>query len=86
MYIYSVKIKAQSWGNSLGIRIPAPVAREANILPGSSIELKFDRGNIVLTPVRDVPTYALADLVSKITPNNVPTTDIWGKPVGKEVW
>ena len=81
-----MKITAQLWGNSLGVRIPAPVARDTNLTHGSAVDLQVEAGRIVLTPMRSVKRFGLRSLLAKITPSNLPTGDIWGAPVGKEVW
>ena len=81
-----MKVTAQLWGNSLGIRIPAPVAREIRLSHGSEIDLQLEKGRIVLTPVRKRSHHDLKALLSKITPENLPNVEDWGAPVGKEVW
>ena len=84
--MHLMKVTAQLWGNSLGIRIPAPVAREINLSHGSEIDLQIEKGRIVLTPVRKRSHPDLKALLSKITTGNIPEGDVWGLPVGKEVW
>ena len=81
-----MKITAQLWGNSLGVRIPAPVARDANLAHGSEVDLQVEAGRIVLTPMRRVKRFGLKSLLVKITPANIPAGDIWGAPAGREVW
>ena len=81
-----VKVTTQLWGNSLGLRIPAPVAREANLSHGSEVDLQLENGRIVITPVHKPRRYRLKPLLSQITPGNTPDADIWGAPTGREVW
>jgi antitoxin MazE len=81
-----MKITAQFWGNSLGVRIPAPVARDMNLTNGAEVDLQIESGRIVLTPVRRARRYTLKTLLPKITAANSPAGDIWGAPVGREVW
>lgn len=81
-----MKITAQLWGNSLGFRIPALVARDTNLAHGSEVDLQVEAGRIVLTPVRRTKRFELKKLLSKVTAANTPSGDIWGAPVGKEVW
>ena len=81
-----MKITAQLWGNSLGVRIPAPVARDTNLAHGSEVDLQVEAGRIVLTPMRRAKRFKLKSLVARITATNIPAGDIWGAPVGKEVW
>jgi antitoxin MazE len=81
-----MKITAQLWGNSLGVRIPAPAARDVNIAHGSPMDLQVEAGRIVLTPLRQKKRFDLKSLLAKVTPENMPAADLWGAPVGKEVW
>jgi antitoxin MazE len=82
----AMKVTAQLWGNSLGVRIPAPIARDIEIAPGSEIDLQVEAGRIVLTPTRRRRRYKLNSLVVKIAAANLPSGDTWGAPAGKEVW
>ena len=73
----------QKWGNSLGVRIPKQVARQAKLRAGTEVDISLDGTRIVLEPVT-VPS--LKDLLSKIEPDDQPELVDWGKPVGKEIW
>jgi len=81
-----MKLKAQSWGNSLGVRIPAPVARETLLDDGSEVDLQVKNGCIILTPVKRILRFNLKKLTDKISAKNLPVTDVWGAPAGREVW
>jgi len=83
-----MKIKAQSWGNSLGVRIPAPVAREMLLSDGSEIDMHLEDGSIVLTAVAKRPRFDLKKLTDKISAKNLPDADadVWGAPAGREIW
>jgi len=71
------------WGNSLAVRIPKPVAKEANLRNGDTIEIEVDaEGSLQLSRVGKVPT--LAQLVSQITPENRFPELSAGPEVGKE--
>jgi len=73
------------WGNSLAVRIPKPLAKQARLNEGDRLALVLDRdGSIVLRSARR--KYSLAGLVSRInTRNRHPATE-WGRPQGKESW
>jgi len=81
-----MKITAQLWGNSLGFRVPAPVARETKLSHGSELDLQLESGRIVLTPLRQTKRYNLKKLLAKVTQANTPGAEIWGAPAGKEIW
>lgn len=71
------------WGNSLAVRIPLAIAKQASLAEGDSVNLALDReGGIVLRPVRR--RYELSSLVAQITPRNRHGETDWGRPEGKE--
>ena len=73
------------WGNSLAVRIPLAIAKQAGLDEGDSVTLALDRkGGVVLRPVRR--KYALSELVARITPKNRHRETDWGPPRGKETW
>jgi antitoxin MazE len=72
------------WGNSLGLRLPKSVAREAQLDEGDTVDVSVKNGTIVVRPTR--PTYSLYELVAKITPRNRHGESEWGTPVGHEWW
>ncbi len=73
------------WGNSLAIRIPLAIARQAQLNEGDSVNLTLNReGAIVLRPARR--KYRLTDLVAQITPQNRHRETDWGQVQGKESW
>ena len=57
------------WGNSLAVRVPKPIADQAKLKAGDSVEIDVDTGGAVrLHAVGKIPT--LAQLVAQITPQN----------------
>ncbi len=72
------------WGNSLGLRLPKSVALEARVDEGDRVDVSVKNGAIVIRSSR--PTYALDQLVAKITPRNRHDESHWGRPIGHEVW
>jgi antitoxin MazE len=72
------------WGNSLGLRLPKSVTREAQLDEGDTVDVSVKNGAIVIRPSR--PSYSLAQLVAKITPRNRHGESDWGAPAGGEVW
>ena len=77
--------RISKWGNSLAVRIPLAIARQASLNDGDFVELALDRsGSIVLRPARR--KYELSDLVARITPKNRHRETEWGPPYGKESW
>jgi len=72
------------WGNSLGLRLPKAVAREARIDEGDIVDVSVENGAVVIRASR--PTYSLEQLVAGITARNRHDESDWGTPVGREVW
>jgi len=73
------------WGNSLAVRIPLAIAKQASLAEGDNVMLVLDRdGAIVVRPTRR--KYELSDLVAKITPKNRHRETDWGPPQGGESW
>ena len=73
------------WGNSLAVRIPQAIAKQARLNEGDPVTLALENdGSIVLRSTRK--RYELAELVSKITPENRHGETDWGEPQGEEPW
>jgi len=73
------------WGNSLALRIPLPLAREAGLAEGDEVTIGLTReGHLVLRAVRR--RYTLDELVAGIKPGNRHAETDWGVPQGNEVW
>jgi antitoxin MazE len=72
------------WGNSLALRLPKSVAREARLDEGDTVDVSVDNGAVVIRPSR--PRYSLDELVGRITARNRHREVNWDGPVGEEVW
>jgi antitoxin MazE len=71
------------WGNSLAIRIPLAIAKQASLSEGDCVALALDGdGGIVLRPTRR--RYELSELVARITPRNRRRETNWGEAQGEE--
>ncbi|MCC6362652.1 MAG: AbrB/MazE/SpoVT family DNA-binding domain-containing protein [Bryobacterales bacterium] len=79
------EIQVAKWGNSLAVRLPRMIAKEAGITEGDRMTLSLSSdGSIVMRPARR--KYDLDELVSRITPRNRHSQADWGNPVGQEEW
>lgn len=72
------------WGNSLALRIPNSVAREAAVTEGKPVEISVDDGRIIITPIEREPRFSLDDLVAGITRENRHEEIDTGPAVGNE--
>lgn len=44
-------LSIKHWGNSLGVRLPAAVAREARLDADQQVKITVEEGRVVITPV-----------------------------------
>ena len=49
----STTLNIRHWGNSLGVRLPASIARAAGLSVDQQVEVAVEGDRIVLTPVRN---------------------------------
>jgi len=75
--------RVQKWGNSLALRLPKALADELRLEQGCAVELRGVDGKLVVEPHRP-PQYKLADLLKKISRQNLHAEFKTGRPVGKE--
>lgn len=79
-----MKTKAQKWGNSLAVRVPKGIADELDISTNDPLNITVVDGNMVLTPEHQ-KTYALDDLLKRITKRNLHDEEDFGEPMGREL-
>lgn len=77
--------KIQKWGNSLGLRIPKSLAQDAQVQPGTEVDLSVQEGQLVIRPLKR-SAYKLDDLLIGVRPENLHGEQDTGPAVGKEVW
>ena len=71
------------WGNSLGVRLPAAVAREAQLHDNQTVELKVVPEGVLIRPVQ--PRLALAERLAAYQPMpGEPTEAMAWEPLGRE--
>jgi antitoxin MazE len=79
------KTHLATWGNSIAVRIPKPVADAAKLRPGDVLELAVESpGTVSLRKPNKKP--ALGDLLKCINAENLHTETDWGGPAGNELW
>lgn len=72
------------WGNSLGVRLPAAIAREAGLRDNQSVELLVVAEGVLIRPVQRRLT--LADRLAAYVPmTNEPTEAMAWDAIGAEV-
>lgn len=77
--------RVQKWGNSLALRIPKPLATQANIAEGSLVDVSVSDQTLHITAVAP-KRYTLEALLADVTPENLHGEISTGKAVGREIW
>jgi antitoxin MazE len=81
----AMKATVEKWGDSAAVRIPAAVMEAMHLDLNEVVEVREEKGRIVIEPVRQ-KAYVLDDLLKGITAKNLHEAVDFGIPQGKEVW
>ena len=78
------RLAVRRWGNSLGIRLPAAIAREAQLGENQAVELTVVAEGVLIRPVQR--RLSLAERLAAYEPiAGEPTEAMAWKPIGAEV-
>ena len=61
-----MRVHLAKWGNSVGVRVPAPALADVGMHVGQVLEMRTDGKRLVLEPAAET----LEDLIARITPEN----------------
>jgi antitoxin MazE len=75
----------KQWGNNLGVRLPAAVARAANLHVNQRVRIVVDDGQVVISPVVDAPL-TLAQRLALFDPERHGGEAMVTPMVGAEKW
>jgi antitoxin MazE len=50
-----VVLDIKHWGNNLGVRLPAAIARAAHLRADQRVSIAVEDGRVVVTPMEDAP-------------------------------
>lgn len=78
-------VRVQKWGNSLAVRIPKPLAEDAEVREGTLLNLAVSEGKVVATPVHK-KKYSLKQLLAKVNRKNLHEEIDFCPSVGREIW
>ena len=88
-----MQVQVARWGNSLGLRIPKDIARQAGLREGARVDVEAQGSRIIISPAR--PRYVLADLLKGMTPEGMTPEGMtpeamreafdWGADKGREI-
>lgn len=73
------------WGNNLGVRLPAAVARAAHLHADQRVRVVVEQGRVVITPVEDAPP-TLEQRLARFDPARHGGEAMAGEAVGAERW
>lgn len=80
-----MQISIQKWGNSLALRIPQVLAKEAHLKQGAKAELRLNRGTLTIQPLAQ-KHWTLQTLLAGVNKRNLHGETATGEAVGREVW
>jgi antitoxin MazE len=80
-----MKAMVKKRADSAAVRIPASVMEAMHLDLDEIVEVREEKGRIVIEPVRQ-KTYVLHELLKGINAKNLHEAADFGPPQGKEVW
>ena len=82
-----MKATISKWGNSCGVRIPARVADDLKLAPGSEVEISQEGRSIKIVPVKqsNEPEFSLKELLAGVSEENIHGEIPASGAVGREV-
>jgi len=78
-------VRVQKWGNSLAVRIPKPLAEDAEVKEGTVLNLAVSEGMVVATPVKK-RKWSLKQLLARVNKKNLHAEADFGPSLGREIW
>ena len=75
----------KAWGNNLGVRIPAAVARAAKLHANQRVKVSVEDGRVVITPQTD-PVLSLTERLALYDPLMHGGEVMADAPIGVERW
>lgn len=80
-----MRVTVKKWGNSAAVRLPASVMQATQLELDQVVEVREDRGRIVIERVKP-RRYELSELLKGITKKNQHREIDFGSAVGGEIW
>jgi antitoxin MazE len=77
-----MQVQISKWGNSLGLRVPRSLARQAGIADGGKVNITADGNRLIIESVTHV--VRLEDLLANMTPEKMGAAFDWGGDIGRE--
>lgn len=80
-----VFLDIKQWGNNLGVRLPAAVARAAHLRVDQRVRVSVEDGHIVIHPA-DEASLTLEQRLARYDPDRHGGEVMVSEPVGAERW
>ena len=81
----AAELDIKQWGNNLGVRLPAAVARAAHLRVNQRVRVVVEDGRVVITPIEDVPL-TLEQRLARFDPAKHGGEAMVSEPLGAEKW
>jgi len=75
----------KQWGNNLGVRIPAAVAREAHLKVDQRVRVSVEGRQVIITPVGEMP-HTLKERLARFDPARHGGEAMASERIGAERW
>ena len=75
----------KQWGNNLGVRLPAAVARAAHLRADQRVRVSVEEGQVVIRPIADT-AISLEQRLARFDPARHGGEVMADPPVGAERW
>ena len=75
----------KAWGNNLGVRLPASVAKAAHLKADQRVRITVEDGRVIITPHGD-KALTLADRLALFDPQLHAGEAMAVAPMGREAW
>lgn len=82
--VEAAELDIKQWGNSLGLRLPAAVARAARLALDQRVRVTVDNGRVIIEPLGERPP-TLADRLARFDPAVHGGEVMATAPIGREV-
>jgi antitoxin MazE len=78
-------LDVKRWGNNLGVRLPAAVAKAAHLRVDQRVRVSVERGRVVITPVAG-SGMSLEERLALFDPERHGGEAMSSEPIGAERW
>lgn len=79
--------KIQKWGNSQGLRVSKDLLEQVHMDVGDAVDIKVQKGAILIRPLKVLRgKVTLKELIAQMPKNYKQEKEVWGGPMGEEVW